>query len=263
MKTTLIFGSKTDEKVYTPLIEKLKQKKIKFELKILSAHKTPKELEKLLKNTKTNLFISGAGLSAALPGVIASQTIKPVIGIPCKGAYQGTDALLSIHQMPPGIPVIGVGIEQTKNAIELTDKYLNKKINSINLVKGKTKKEKELFEKTKKHLQELKIKFKEIEFKEIQKQKNSINLVIKEVNKLNELNKTKQLLLVCPVTNKDTVKNIEKIFNATKKHYWVGLNNYKNLAIAGIELINTHNEFDEMLKKEREKARKKVLNANK
>ncbi|MBN2127641.1 MAG: AIR carboxylase family protein, partial [Candidatus Diapherotrites archaeon] len=89
MKALIFFGSGSDKNVFEPLMKELKETALEFELRILSAHKCPKELEKALKESNADLFIAGAGLSAALPGVIASQTIKPVIGIPCKGAYDG------------------------------------------------------------------------------------------------------------------------------------------------------------------------------
>ena len=122
----VLFGSKSDEACYKNIIHSLKKKKISYDLKIASAHKTPDDVDNILKKDY-KVIISGAGLSAALPGVAASKTLKPVIGVPCHGNYQGLDALLSIMQMPPGIPVLGVGVEKTdiaaNSAINILKKY--------------------------------------------------------------------------------------------------------------------------------------------
>jgi 5-(carboxyamino)imidazole ribonucleotide mutase len=260
MKAVIFFGSGSDKKVFEQLKEEMNSKKLEFQLRILSAHKCPKELEKALQESKADLFICGAGLSAALPGVVASLSIKPVIGIPCKGAYDGLDALLSVHQMPPDVSVIGVGIEKTINAVNLAEKYLNKKLNELILVKGKTEWEKTLQEKAKNYLIELKIPFTEKELNEIKE--NSVNLVFKEINSLQELNEIKETLLIVPVINKCSSEEVKTVMNASKNHYWVGLNNYKNGALAAIELVNSTGKYDEALKNARIKAKEKVLKAD-
>ena len=120
MKILTLFGSKSDEKVYNQIL-----KKTETELKICSAHKTPNLLDELLKKDY-DLIIAGAGLAAHLPGVIASKTVKPVVGIPCTGNLDGLDALLSIMQMPGGIAVASTGIENTDEAVNFA-KLLKKK----------------------------------------------------------------------------------------------------------------------------------------
>ncbi len=122
---SIIAGSKSDEKVYQKAIDVLTAEKIDFELKILSAHRNPEELDAYIKNTDAKIFICVAGLSAALPGVVASKTKKPVIGVPVSTKLGGLDALLSIAQMPPGIPVATVGIDNAKNAALLALRILN------------------------------------------------------------------------------------------------------------------------------------------
>ena len=113
----------------------LEKFQIPFEIVAISAHRNPKKLEDYVKKSKSEVFIAIAGLSAALPGVIASQTTKPVIGVPVKAALNGLDALLSIVQMPKGIPVACVGIGRADNAallaieiVALSDKKLKKKL---------------------------------------------------------------------------------------------------------------------------------------
>ncbi len=122
---SILAGSKSDESVYQKAIDVLIKENIPFELKILSAHRNPIELDEYVKNSKANVFICVAGLSAALPGVVASKTQKPVIGVPVSAKLGGLDALLSIVQMPPGVPVACVGIDNAKNAVHLAIRILN------------------------------------------------------------------------------------------------------------------------------------------
>src|SRR3989338_8278800 len=99
-KALIIFGSKSDEKVYSEIMRELKKEKVDFTLRISSAHKTPDDVDETLQDDYS-VIIAGAGLAAHLPGVVAAKVIRPVIGVPCEGNYQGLDALLSIAQMPP------------------------------------------------------------------------------------------------------------------------------------------------------------------
>lgn len=120
----VISGSKSDQAVVDKVIARLKENKVGFEHEILSAHRNPKELEEYIKNSDARVFIGVAGLSAALPGYIASRTRKPVIGVPVSGKLGGLDALLSIVQMPPGVPVACVGIDAGENAALLALRIL-------------------------------------------------------------------------------------------------------------------------------------------
>ncbi len=119
MKVGIIFGSKSDQEIMKKAYEVLTELGIPSESYILSAHRVPEALKETitrLENEGTEVFIAGAGLAAHLPGVIASLTLKPVIGVPLKGALEGLDALLSIVQMPKQIPVATVGINNAANA---------------------------------------------------------------------------------------------------------------------------------------------------
>lgn len=122
---SILAGSKSDENVYQKAVDVLTKEGIPFELKILSAHRNPIELDDYVKKSEANVFICVAGLSAALPGVVASKTQKPVIGVPVSAKLGGLDALLSIVQMPPGVPVACVGIDNAKNAAYLAIRILN------------------------------------------------------------------------------------------------------------------------------------------
>jgi 5-(carboxyamino)imidazole ribonucleotide mutase len=120
----VISGSKSDQSVVDKILARLSENGANYEHKVLSAHRNPKELEDYIENSEAKVFIGVAGLSAALPGYIASRTKKPVIGVPVSGKLGGLDALLSIVQMPPGVPVACVGIDAGENAALLALRVL-------------------------------------------------------------------------------------------------------------------------------------------
>ena len=112
-------GSTSDLPIMEKAAQFLDEMEIPFEMNALSAHRTPEEVEKFAKgasNKGIKVIIAAAGMAAHLPGVIASMTTIPVIGVPIKSSLDGMDALLAIVQMPPGIPVATVGINGALNA---------------------------------------------------------------------------------------------------------------------------------------------------
>lgn len=116
---SIIMGSTSDYPVMEKAAKFLDEMDIPFELNALSAHRTPDAVENFAKNAKARniqVIIAAAGMAAHLPGVIASMTTIPVIGVPIKATLDGMDALLAIVQMPPGIPVATVGINASLNA---------------------------------------------------------------------------------------------------------------------------------------------------
>ncbi len=119
MKVAIFFGSQSDIDKMRGAATCLKEFGIEFEAHILSAHRVPEKLEEVLEkleNEGAEVVIAGAGLAAHLPGVIASKTILPVVGVPLNAALSGLDALYSIVQMPKSIPVATVGIDNSYNA---------------------------------------------------------------------------------------------------------------------------------------------------
>jgi len=122
-KVSIIMGSKSDLPVAEKAISILKKFDVQFDINVASAHRTPSRVEKLVVESDADVFIAIAGLSAALPGVIASFTVKPVIGVPVSGALN-MDALLSVVQMPPGIPVAAVGLDRGDNAAVLAAEFM-------------------------------------------------------------------------------------------------------------------------------------------
>ena len=116
---SIIMGSTSDLPVMEKAAKMLDEMEIPFEMNALSAHRTPAEVEHFARTAKERglkVIIAGAGMTAALPGVIAACTTLPVIGVPIKGMLDGLDAMLSIIQMPPGIPVATVGVNGAQNA---------------------------------------------------------------------------------------------------------------------------------------------------
>jgi len=120
----VISGSRSDQSIVDKVLRILEERKASFEHKVLSAHRNPRELEDYILATDARVFVAVAGLSAALPGVIASKTARPVIGVPVSSKLGGLDALLSIVQMPPGVPVACVGIDNGENAALLALRIL-------------------------------------------------------------------------------------------------------------------------------------------
>ena len=135
MKVALIMGSKSDYIKVEPAILLLKSFNVEVNVRCFSAHRTPNELSEFVKECNTNgteVIIGAAGMAAALPGVIASLTVLPVIGLPISGSVlDGMDAFLSIAQMPPGIPVATVAINGSKNAAYLALEILAIKYSDI------------------------------------------------------------------------------------------------------------------------------------
>ena len=116
---SIIMGSTSDLPVMEKAAEILNNFRIPFEMNALSAHRTPEEVEKFAKNAESRgikVIIAAAGMAAHLPGVIASMTPVPVIGVPIKASLEGLDSIFSILQMPPGIPVATVGVNAAQNA---------------------------------------------------------------------------------------------------------------------------------------------------
>lgn len=124
-KIAIIIGSESDRNIADRAIKVLQEYNIPYDLQVISAHRNPDKLDKYIKESNADLFIAIAGLSAALPGVIASKTNKPVIGVPVSAKLGGLDALLSIVQMPAGVPVACVGIDNGANAAYLAIRIFN------------------------------------------------------------------------------------------------------------------------------------------
>lgn len=120
----VIAGSASDSDVADRVCAVLREREISFDRAVISAHRDPESLDSYLKSSNCKVYIAIAGLSAALPGIIASHTTKPVIGVPVSSNLLGLDALLSIAQMPKGVPVACVGVDAGENAALLAERIL-------------------------------------------------------------------------------------------------------------------------------------------
>ena len=120
MSIAVVMGSESDRRIMQKCVDVLEDEKMPHNVMVMSAHRQPTEVAQFARTARDcgyKVIIAGAGLSAALPGVIAAHTTLPVIGVPIKaGALNGVDALYSIVQMPPGVPVGSMGIDGAKNA---------------------------------------------------------------------------------------------------------------------------------------------------
>ena len=130
----IILASKSDREVGDRAREVLKEFGVSHEVVVASAHRSPNHLRSLVEHTPAKVFIAIAGLSAALPGAVAAHTSRPVIGVPVSGKVS-LDSLLSVVQMPPGVPVAAVGLDRGENAallaieiLALSDRALAKKL---------------------------------------------------------------------------------------------------------------------------------------
>ena len=121
---SIIIGSSSDKELGDKAVEILQEFEVSYDLQVISAHRNLEKLAKYVKESPAKVFITIAGLAAALPGAVAAQTIKPVIGVPKEVKLGGMDSLLSIVQMPTGVPVATVGIDASKNAALLAIEIL-------------------------------------------------------------------------------------------------------------------------------------------
>lgn len=225
MNTLVLFGSKSDERVYAPLVEELKKFSL-VQFHVASAHRDPEKLAKILEESTYDLVIGGAGLSAHLPGVIASKTKKPVLGLPICGNFFALDAFLSILQMPSGVPVLSSGPENNKallgfikNLKEIKNKNIlnvlsKEKISKQDLVKMEGLANAEGVELT--YLDEV--------------QPELLNIV--PVTEASDVKSDSHNVIYVPVVSKRQLQMPEeaiKVFELSKLGgLWLGTNNFKN-----------------------------------
>jgi 5-(carboxyamino)imidazole ribonucleotide mutase len=254
MKDILVlFASKSDEKTYNKIIYILKRNKMDYDFKLASAHKTPEDVDEILRQDY-KVIISGAGLAAALPGVVASKSIRPVIGVPCSGNYQGLDALLAIMQMPPGIPVLGVGVDKGEVAAQSAINML-KKHEKVVLIGDKNNK---AFKKAEEILKRFEVNHSHSN--EIIDNAVNVNFVYFD----EPIEKKEQLVVYCPLLldKDDKAEASLNLLKHSDHGLWVGLNNGTNAALAAIEILNIDNSYEEHLQKFRKEQAEKIAKHN-
>jgi 5-(carboxyamino)imidazole ribonucleotide mutase len=234
----VIFGSASDKEIYNPIIQTLKQKNLDFEFRICSAHRTPDMLAKILEKYY-DLIIAGAGLAAHLPGVIASHTTSPIIGVPCTGNFNGLDAFFSVVQMPGGMPVLASGV----NGNPANVSFLFEKHEKVNIIGNQENKR---VQKCIKLLEEFSI---EYEFN------NNEGLKLNFYDLLTE-NPMPEAINV-PLKDGSTIEDAQSFFAKSKDVFHLGLNRGDNAALFATQLIKP-----ELIDGFREKAAKKVFEAD-
>jgi len=255
MKDILVlFASKSDADSYKKITKILNKAKVNYDFKIASAHKTPDDVNDILRQDY-KVIISGAGLAAALPGVVAAKTIRPIIGVPCKGSYQGLDALLSIVQMPPGVPVLSTGVGKADIAAQAAVKIL-KNPEKVVLVGDKNNK---AFKKAEEILRYFKVNHSHSE----QVIDDAINVVFTYFDE--QIEKKNQLVIYCPLLldNDDKAEASLNLLKHSDHGLWVGLNNGTNAALAAIEILNIDNRYEQQLIDYRKETGDKVREHNK
>ncbi|HII17103.1 TPA: AIR carboxylase family protein [Candidatus Woesearchaeota archaeon] len=238
-KALIIFGSASDKRVYSVIEAGLKKAGVATEMQVCSVHRNGSQVSEIVDASDADIIIAGAGLSAALPGVIASRSLKPVIGVPVGAAYQGLDALLSISQMPKGYPVLCVGVDSaamaTANAVKILKSY-----RAVALIGDQNN-------------EQLAAARKVIELFGIDHRfayspvPDAVNLAFVCFDE--PLEKRDELIVYCPLLLQED--NAADAALSLLKHsdhgLWVGLNSGVNAALAAIEIINEQDMLTEQL----------------
>ncbi|MDO8427616.1 MAG: 5-(carboxyamino)imidazole ribonucleotide mutase [Candidatus Diapherotrites archaeon] len=256
----VLFGSKSDKKFAEEILDYFKSKNVSFELAFLSAHRTPKELEQKIHSSDAKVIIAGAGLSCALPGAVAAQTIKPVMGLPLSGNYSGLDALLACIQIPGGIPVLGSGIDQTKVCAQYAELFSKNKFEKIVLIK-RGKNLAKYLEKAQLVLKEFSVPFAVLE-KPAYSEKNVVYLDFVDLMKTKQVDSKGFSVIFVACKENSIASDVLEFYSLTSKSngLFVGLNRAENAVLAALELLAISNfVWVEKLNKFREQKRKDLL----
>lgn len=241
-KALVIFGSASDRRVYGPLLQGMEDAGIPFEFRPCSAHKSPTYLEEILRDVdkRFSLIIAGAGLAAHLPGVIASKTILPVMGVPVDAALGGIDALLSIMQMPPGVPVLSVGVNKHREAVRNAALML-KGCSKLAIIRHGMGSEKQQ-EETARLCSQFRV---ESELcGSFQRDAININLVGDDSHTALP---DDCLVINVPVMEKPTTADVITLLRYSQKGLWVGTNRVENAVIAAVQAMNLERQYSKAL----------------
>ena len=243
----VLFASKGDEKAFKPVREFLDKHHIKYDFRMASAHKTPKDVEDILKK-QYSVIITGAGLAAALPGVVAANVLCPVIGVPCSGNLEGLDALLAIMQMPPGVPVLCTGVDKGEVAAQMALLMFAKR-QKVMLIGEQSP--------VMKKAEDLIASFGIRTQLAAHPMEDELNIVF---TSLDEVPKAKGITLYCPIVAQqdDKAELALQILRQTAQGLWVGLNNATNAAIGSVEILNSDGHLTQKLHAYRQEQADKV-----
>ena len=240
MIVLIIAASKSDVEVMNKAAAVLKHNNIKYEMRVCSAHRTPELLDSILEAKEYDVIIAGAGLAAALPGVVAAKTTAPVIGVPLSGAFEGLDAMLSIIQMPPGIPVITTGVNSSAEAAAVAAKIVKNSARKVNITSLHNKNKKAV-DKAAEILKQFGIPYECTD----RENKDTINLVFVDINERSAGATSENLTIYCPTAEKENAGDSIKLLQLTKNGVWVGLNRGENAAVAAAEILKMKTKLDE------------------
>lgn len=235
----LVFGSKSDFAVYEPIFNYFKEKKISCDFATISAHREPDKLKEKISSTDAKVIVAGAGLSAALPGVIASLIDKPVIGVPVNANYSGLDAMLSIMQMPSGKPVLCAGVNQGLLAAEYAKKMLETRFRKVVIIKrDNCDPINKAVEKAETELKNANVEY-EIASKIEYKDDAVVYLDFLQLDKIKSVNPEGKMVFFVPCKTDSSAKDALKILELSKNGLWLGLNRGDNAALSAVKLIKS------------------------
>jgi 5-(carboxyamino)imidazole ribonucleotide mutase len=237
----IVFGSSSDSRIYDEI-----QKNVPSSTAMAcSAHRSPDILESAIKSTDAKVIVGGAGLAAHLPGVVAAKTIRPVIGVPVSGSFQGLDALLSIVQMPPGIPVMCVGVDNAHEAAKYARMML-KQHEGVTIT-GETG-----HERAKKAIEILE-KFKVPHETGVEASEKNINI------HLGNAAEERGLTINVPLIDTSKPANALQLMQMMKSGLWVGVGRAENAALAAVEILNLDGRYTKALNDYRAEMRGKII----
>lgn len=260
MKCLVVFGSSSDKAVYGALAKELDSLKVDYDLRVASAHKTPSLVDELVASGNHDFFIAGAGLSAALPGVVASKTLKPVIGIPVSCAFGGLDAVLSVWQMPSGIPVLGVSLGDVHEAAKIAKLYSSCLERIVVVKRSRDNKAPVLAERAENFFNENRIPCDVVETNVPSFDDNkAVYIDFTELNEIGFVKKTNSSVINVPYLGIDSVASDALRFMNAKTGMWVGLGNAANACLAAVQLVNLKGKHDSFLQVYRKSLADKIL----
>ena len=264
MKVLVLFGSKSDSYVYEPLKAKLLNEGFEVDFRLLSVHRSPEVLDKELATVNADVVIAGAGLAAHLPGVVSSKVLLPVFGVPCTPALGGLDALLSIIQMPFGIPVLATAPDKMQDLLDFLKRWQSLDLRfseePFHLVVERNKQNvpyiKELVSRATRVAEKVKVELSILD----RPKERSLNICLIEVQArdpeaplpLPPLSSEDELRIYVPVFDPESYRNpqsgqvlLRRIQSAGG--IWVGMNNLGNAMLAALLLANKDGAFSAFL----------------
>ncbi len=239
MKAFVVFGSQSDNAVFEPLVDNLRSQGIETNFEVISAHRNLEQLQATIHTNKWDIIIAGAGLAAALPGVAAAMTDKPVFGVPVKAHFGGIDALASIAQMPYGVPVASSGAGKENEIVKFLKQFdkLEKMPSIVNIVINPAIIDTPYAVKELTRLKELATE-KQVELTVNQETTESFNIIL--VNQENEI-RADELCIHVPLLDAETLNNPASyltIYDWTNKGgVWICANNARNALLFSLKLF--------------------------